>query len=198
MFAAVRTVISSAGPILSTMPMSWNGRPWLIPAAVAAEPVANPISQLPAVMAVLMSAPLPISVQDSLPPAPASNQPSPLASMVGLVSVKKPMLTLAGAAAPAPRANATAAAPARAKRRVISMSDIPSSLVGQGTHRTPPTRGPAVTGSPNARRGARQAPGTGRSRSQPGRSCRYRRTRNPNAGTAPHPGSSSRSRSTRR
>ena len=96
--AAVRTVISSAGPILSTIPISLNGSPWAIPAAVAAEPVARPRSQLPAVMAVLMSAPLPISVQFNVPPVPAWNQPSPLASMVGLVSVKKPMLTVEGVA----------------------------------------------------------------------------------------------------
>ncbi len=102
MLAAVRTVISSAGPILSTMPISLNGRPCAMPAAVAADPVARPMSQLPAVMAVLMSAPLPISVQFSLPPVPASNQPSPLAIMVGLVSVKKPIFTVPGRRPDAP------------------------------------------------------------------------------------------------
>ena len=121
MLAAARTVISSAGPMLSTMPMSWNGSSCEIPAATAAEPVARPRSQLPAVIAVLISAPLAISVQLILPPAPESNHPSPLASMVGLVSVKNPTLTVAGiAAAHAPRAaSSPAAAPASARRLVI-------------------------------------------------------------------------------
>ena len=70
-----------------------------MPAAVAADPVARPMSQLPAVIAVLMSAPLPISVQFSLPPVPASNQPLALAIIVGFVSVKKPMFTVVGVAA---------------------------------------------------------------------------------------------------
>ena len=104
--------------MLSTMPINWNGKPWLIPAAVATDPVASPMSQLPPTIAVLMSAPLPISVQDSLAPAPCSNQPRPLAIIVGLVSVKKPMLTPGGAAARARPAKASAPAAAIASRRV--------------------------------------------------------------------------------
>ncbi len=68
-----------------------------------------------------MSAPLPISVQFIFPPVPASNQPSPLASMVGFVSVKKPTLTVPGVAARDRKGQVSSIvlAPARAARRVI-------------------------------------------------------------------------------
>ena len=48
-------------------------------------------------MAVLISAPLPNSVQLIGAPTPLANQPSPLAIMVGLASRKKPTLTFSGA-----------------------------------------------------------------------------------------------------
>lgn len=178
MLAAVRTVISSAGPILSTMPISVNGSPWLIPDAVAAEPVARPISQLPAVMAVLMSAPLPISTQEILPPAPCSNQPSPLAIIVGLVSVKKPRLTAAGAAARAPRAASVAAPrPARAARRVMACWNIVVS----------PSVGRSISGRPSGRRAVPAGPGICRSRSRPVRSSGCRRRHSRTAGTGRRP-----------
>ncbi len=123
--AVVRTTISSAGPMLSTMPINWNGSPCAMPAAVATEPVARPMSQLPATMAVLISAPLPISVQLIFGPTAASNQPSPLAIIVGLVSVKNPRFTLSGAAARARPASPIAPAPTSAARRVV-INAIPS------------------------------------------------------------------------
>ncbi len=59
-----------------------------MPAAVGEEPMARPMSTDFAAKEVLISAPLPASVQLILPPASFSNQPSPLAIMVGLVSTK--------------------------------------------------------------------------------------------------------------
>jgi hypothetical protein len=91
-----------------------------MPAAVGEEPIARPISTEPAVIAVLISAPLPTSLQLILPPAIFSNQPSPLAIMVGFVSTKKATLTLSGAfpAASSARAGkpAVSAAPPSATR----------------------------------------------------------------------------------
>ena len=88
MLAALRTVISSAGPILSIMATSWYGMFWLMPAAVGDEPMPKPISMLPAAMPVLISAPLPASIQLILVPAACSIQPSPLQIMNGLVPKK--------------------------------------------------------------------------------------------------------------
>ena len=65
MLAAVRNRHLFRRAILSTIPINWNGSCCAMPADTAADPVARPISQLPAVMAVLISAPLPISVQFS-------------------------------------------------------------------------------------------------------------------------------------
>src|SRR5215469_1917940 len=85
-----------------------------MPAAVGEEPIARPKSQLPAAIAVLISAPLPISVQAIFPFTPSSNHFIALAIMVGLVSVKKPTFTVSGDAASARRLvnKVTAANPA--------------------------------------------------------------------------------------
>ncbi len=66
------------------------------PAAVGAEPIPMPRSTLPAATAVLISAPLPTSIQLIFALVASSSQPLPLAMALGLVSVKKAMLILSG------------------------------------------------------------------------------------------------------
>src|SRR5260221_4613951 len=68
-----------------------------MPAAVGEEPMARPMSSDLAAIAVLISAPEPTWLQAHLPPASLSNQPSPLAIIVGFVSTKKPTRIVSGA-----------------------------------------------------------------------------------------------------
>jgi hypothetical protein len=97
---------------------------WLMPAAVGEEPMPKPRSMLPAAMPVLISAPLPTSIQFTLAPAASSIQPPPLAIMNGLVETKNAKFTGAGAARTIAGAAKTAApspAPFSKRRRVVSM-----------------------------------------------------------------------------
>src|SRR5581483_8943788 len=85
----------------------------------------------------LISAPLPASLQEILAFVISSNHPSPLAIMVGLVSRKKATLIFSGAAARAARPRTASVPPAAAAvrrrklRRVRSMAS-PSCLVSTG------------------------------------------------------------------
>src|SRR5271165_5410757 len=119
MFAALRTVISSAPPMLSTRPTSCSGMPWLTAAATGEEPIASPISAPPARIAALISAPLPYSCHFTGSLVASSSRCCAFMIIVGLVSTKKARLICVGAAARATngRASGTATAPAAAARR---------------------------------------------------------------------------------
>src|ERR1035438_10065709 len=99
-----------------------------MPAAVGAEPMPRPMSTEPAAIAVLISAPLPTSLQLILPFVPSANQPRPLAISVGFVSVKKAILVVAGTAADAGsesgRPSAAAPAPSPAARKNVRRSIV--------------------------------------------------------------------------
>src|SRR5664280_2839200 len=99
-----------------------------MPAAVGDEPMPSPMSMEPAAIAVLISAPLPTSLQLMLPFVPSANQPRPFAISVGFVSVKKAMLVVAGTAADAGRESgrpsAIAPAPIPAARKNVRRSIV--------------------------------------------------------------------------
>src|SRR5258708_24069973 len=93
--------------------------------------MARPMSSDLAAIAVLITAPEPASLQAHLPPANLSNQPSPLAIIVGFVSRKKPTRIVSGTlpAASKERAGkpAVSAAPLmRAVFRKMRLSNTPN------------------------------------------------------------------------
>src|SRR5438132_529577 len=100
--------------------------------------MASPMSKLPAAIPVLISAPLPASLQVIFAFTPSSNQPSPFAIIVGLVSRKKATFTVDG----------TAARAGRAKTSATTMLPVLSAVYRRNVRRLSAIAGPLSHGSP--------------------------------------------------